>query len=90
MQFLRDILEHAQKNRVAIGHSNVADLVTEGSVLLRPGTQRARLGRGVSRRTCVSSRLRPWCEVFWKNSTSRFSSTQTTPTPSRTRRRSAH
>src|SRR5271170_863245 len=27
MQLLRDILEHAQKNTVAIGHSNVADLV---------------------------------------------------------------
>ena len=27
MQLLRDILEHAQKNRVAIGYFNVADLV---------------------------------------------------------------
>jgi fructose-bisphosphate aldolase class II len=27
MQLLRDILEHAQKNRVAIGHFNVSDLV---------------------------------------------------------------
>jgi fructose-bisphosphate aldolase class II len=27
MQLLRDILEHVQKNRVAIGHFNVADLV---------------------------------------------------------------
>jgi fructose/tagatose bisphosphate aldolase len=88
MQLLRDILEHAQKNRVAIGHFNVADLVLLKAVFSSAQELNVPVLVGASadeRAFMEVKRFVLWCEVFGKNSTSRFSSTQTIPTPPRTR-----
>ena len=83
MRELRDVLEQTQKNGVAVGHFNIADLVLLKAVFASAQELKVPVLVGVSegeREECV--RLRLWCEVCARNSISRFFSTQIIRIPS--------
>src|SRR5262252_1426574 len=90
---LSDALKQAQKNKVAIGHFNIADLVLlkavfeSGQELKVPVLGKVGFLSGVCPRASASSwasgKSPRWCEACGRNTAVRSSSTQITRTPSR-------